>query len=428
MSMVRDLSLAPEGIRKIEWVKSFMPVLRQIEAQFKKDKPFAGLRISISVHLEAKTAYLGQVLAAGGADIAITGSNTLSTKDDICAALASQGYKVYAWHGATEAEYWEHLKKTLEFKPHIIIDDGGDFVNLLHGECKDYAANLIGGCEETTTGITRLKAREKAGQLNFPMMRVNDAESKHLFDNVHGTGQSVWDSIMYTTNVMLTGRDVVVAGYGFCGKGVAMRAKGLGARVIVTEINPWRAMEAVMDGHRVMSMDEAAKIGEFFITVTGCNDVITSRHFEVMRDNAFLANAGHFDVEVNEKALRAMATKVEPRRAFIDGYHMKDGRVLNLLAEGKLVNIVAGNGHPADIMDMSFALQAMGAKYLAENGKNLEPKLYFIPEEVDRHISVMKCKSMGIGLDQLTAEQQKYFYGAGSNSLEWEKCTSQMFQ
>jgi len=410
---IRDISLAPEGIKKIEWVKEYMPVLRQIEEQFKKDQPFKGLRIAISVHLEAKTAYLGQVLAAGGADVAITGSNTLSTKDDICAGLASQGYKVYAWHGATEEEYWSHLKKTLEFKPHIIIDDGGDFVGLLHGECKDYAENLLGGCEETTTGITRLKAREKEGSLKFPMMRVNDADSKHLFDNVHGTGQSVWDSIMYTTNVMLTGRDVVVAGYGFCGKGVAMRAKGLGARVTVTEINPWRAMEAVMDGFKVVSMDEAAKYGEFFVTVTGCSDVITERHFEVMRHNAFLANAGHFDVEVNEKALRKMATKVENRRNFIDGYHMKDGRILNLLAEGKLVNIVAGNGHPADIMDMSFALQAMGCKYIAENGKNLEPKLYFIPEDVDREISVMKCNAMGLGLDTLTKEQEEYYYGTG---------------
>jgi len=413
MSIIRDISLAPEGIKKIEWVKEYMPVLRQIEEQFKKDKPFAGMRIAVSVHLEAKTAYLGQVLAAGGADVAITGSNTLSTKDEICAALVSQGYKVYAWHGATDEEYREHLIKTLEFKPHIIIDDGGDFVSLLHGEYSHLAENLLGGCEETTTGITRLKAREKEGTLKFPMMRVNDADSKHLFDNVHGTGQSVWDSIMYTTNVMLSGRDVVVAGYGFCGRGVAMRAKGLGARVTVTEINPWRAMEAVMDGFQVKTMDEAAKFGEFFVTVTGCNDVITARHFEVMRHNAFLANAGHFDVEVNEKDLRKMATKVENRRKFIDGYHMKDGRVLNLLAEGKLVNIVAGNGHPADIMDMSFALQAMGAKYIAENGKSLEPKLYYIPEDVDRQISLMKCKAMGLGLDALTPEQEKYFYGTG---------------
>jgi len=411
MSIIRDPSLADAGNKKIAWVKEYMPVLAQIEERFKKEQPFKGMRIAVGVHLEAKTAYLGKVLAAGGADVAITGSNALSTKDDVCAGLASQGFKVYAWYGATEEEYWEHMRKTLEFKPHIVIDDGGDFMQLLHGEYKEYATNLIGGCEETTTGINRLKARVREGTLNFPMMAVNDADSKHLFDNVHGTGQSVWDSIMYTTNVMLTGRDVVVAGYGFCGKGVAMRAKGLGARVIVTEINPWRAMEAVMDGFQVMKMDDAAKIGEFFVTVTGCNDVITNRHFEVMKNNAFLSNAGHFDVEVNKVELEKMATQVEERRPFITGYKMKDGRTLNLLADGKLVNIVAGNGHPADIMDMSFALQAMGAEHLAKNGKNMKPDLYNIPIEVDRQIALMKSKAMGLGLDVLTAQQEEYFNG-----------------
>jgi len=413
MSIIRDPSLAEAGIRKIEWVKGFMPVLTQIKEQFEKDKPFAGMRIAVCIHLEAKTAYLAQVLAAGGAEVAVTGSNTLSTKDDICAGLAAQGYNVYAWHDATEEEYWDHLKETLKFKPHIIIDDGGDFVQLLQGECKEYAENLIGGCEETTTGINRLWARVREGSLGFPMMAVNDADSKHLFDNVHGTGQSVWDSIMYTTNVMLTGRDVVVAGYGFCGKGVAMRAKGLGARVIVTEINPWRAMEAVMDGFRVMKMDDAAKIGEFFVTVTGCKDVITKRHYEVMRHNAFLSNAGHFDVEFSKPDLATMSTKIEVRRPFIEGYHLPDGRILNVLADGKLVNIVAGNGHPADIMDMSFALQAMGCKYLAEEGKTLKPGLYKVPLELDRQIALMKAKAMGLGLDVLTPEQEMYVNGTG---------------
>ena len=413
MSIIRNPALAAAGIKKIEWVKEYMPVLSQIEKQFKEEQPFKGLRIAVSVHLEAKTAYLAQVLAAGGADVAVTGSNTLSTKDDICAGLAELGYKVYAWHNATEEEYWGHLKKTLEFKPHVIIDDGGDFVSLLHGECSAYAENLLGGCEETTTGINRLKARVREGSLKFPMMAVNDADSKHLFDNVHGTGQSVWDSIMYTTNVMLTGRDVVVAGYGFCGKGIAMRAKGLGARVIVTEINPWRAMEAVMDGFRVMKMDDAARIGEFFVTVTGCKDVITKKHYEVMRHNAFLSNAGHFDVEFNKSELLEMSTKVEERRPFIDGYYLKDGRVLNVLADGKLVNIVAGNGHPADIMDMSFALQAMGVKHIAEKGKSLEPGLHSVPIEVDRKIALMKAKAMGLGLDVLTPEQEAYVNGTG---------------
>jgi adenosylhomocysteinase len=411
MSMIKDPSLAPLGKKKIEWVKEYMPVLRQIEQEFKQTKPFAGMRIAISVHLEAKTAYLAQVLASGGADVAVTGSNTLSTKDDVCAGLADMGYKVYAWHDATDEEYWSHLKKTLEFKPHIVIDDGGDFMQLLHGECKEYAENLLGGCEETTTGINRLKARVREGSLNFPMMAVNDADSKHLFDNVHGTGQSVWDGIMYTTNVMLTGRDVVVAGYGFCGKGVAQRAKGLGARVIVTEVNPWRAMEAVMDGFRVMKMDDAARIGEFFVTVTGCKDVITKKHFEVMKHNAFLSNAGHFDCEVSKTDLVELATKREDRRPFIEGFHMPDGRILNLLADGKLVNIVAGNGHPADIMDMSFALQAMGCKHIAENGKSLKPDLYSVPVELDRRIAIMKAKAMGLGLDVLTKEQEDYMYG-----------------
>jgi len=414
MSIIRDPSLAAQGIKKIEWVKGFMPVLSQFEEQFKKDQPFKGLRIAICLHLEAKTAYMAQVLAAGGAQVAITGSNTLSTKDDICAGLASRGdIAVYAYHDATDEEYWDHLKKALEFKPHIIIDDGGDFVALLHGELAEYGECLLGGCEETTTGINRLKAREREGSLKFPMMAVNDADSKHLFDNVHGTGQSVWDGIMYTTNVMLSGRDVVVAGYGFCGKGVAMRAKGLGARVIVTEINPWRAMEAVMDGFRVMKMDDAAKIGEFFVTVTGNKDVITKRHFEVMRDGAFIANAGHFDVEFSKPDLRSLSTKIENRRPFIEGYYMKDGRVLNVLADGKLVNIVAGNGHPADIMDMSFALQVMGCKHIAENGKSMAPALHKVPVELDRQIAVMKSKAMGLGLDELTPEQEAYFYGSG---------------
>ena len=413
MSAIRNPALAEAGIKKIQWVKEFMPVLGQIEERFKKEKPFAGLRISVCIHLEAKTAYLCQVLAAGGADVAVTGSNTLSTKDDICAGLASLGYKVYAWHDATEEEYWEHLRMTLEFKPHIIIDDGGDFISLLHGKYAEYAKNLLGGCEETTTGINRLKARQREGSLKIPMMAVNDADSKHLFDNVHGTGQSVWDSIMYTTNVMLTGRDVVVAGYGFCGKGVAMRAKGLGARVIVTEVNPWRAMEAAMDGFRVMKMDDAAKIGEFFVTVTGCKDVITKKHFEVMRNNAFLSNAGHFDVEFSKPDLLSLSEKVVNRRPFIDGYHLKDGRVLNVLADGKLVNIVAGNGHPADIMDMSFALQAMGALHIAKEGKNMEPGLYSIPMEVDREVALFKANAMGLGLDVLTPEQESYIYGTG---------------
>ena len=413
MSIIRDPSLAPLGLKKIAWVKEFMPVLAQIEERFEKEKPFAGMKIAVSVHLEAKTAYLGLVLRAGGADVAVTGSNVLSTKDDVCAGLASLGVNVYAWHGATEEEYFEHLKKTLSFKPDIIIDDGWDFVSLLHGECKDYAVNLIGGSEETTTGIHRLRAREREGSLKFPMMAVNDANSKYLFDNVHGTGQSTWDAIMYTTNVMLSGKVLVVAGYGWCGSGIAKRARGLGARVIVTEINPYRALEAAMEGFEVMNMDEAAKEGDIFVTVTGCKDVIVKRHYEVMKHNAIVANSGHFDVEFSKPDLRALAVSVEERKPFIEGYKMADGRIINALADGRLVNIVAGNGHPADVMDLSFALQAMSTYYLSKHGKGLKAGLHNIPDEIDYDIAMMKVKAMGLGLDKLTSEQERYINSTG---------------
>ena len=415
MSVIRDKSLAEAGLKKINWVREqeFMPVLTQLEKEFERDKPFKGLKIAMSIHLEAKTAYLSLVLRAGGADVAITGSNVLSTKDEICAALDSLGMNVYAWHNATESEYTDHLKQTLAFKPNIIIDDGGDLTNLLHGECKELAADLIGGCEETTTGITRLRAREREGRLDFPMMAVNDANCKHLFDNIHGTGQSVWDAIMYTTNLMVTGKVVVVAGYGFCSSGIAKRAKGLGARVIVTEVNPFRCLEAAMEGYEVLKMDDAAKIGDIFISATGCIDVITERHFKVMKNNVLLANAGHFDVEVNKVQLKAMSERVENRKPFIDGYYLKDGRVINVLADGRLVNIVAGNGHPADIMDLSFAIQALSALYVAEHGRSLKPGLYDIPTDIDYRVAMMKLNAMGLGLDTLTTEQSVYLESTG---------------
>jgi len=408
MSTIRDLSLFPQGRKKIEWVKEFMPVLRTLEQRFKKEKPLSGLRVSVCVHLEAKTAYLCEILREAGAEVAVTGSNPLSTKDEICAALAQTGMQVHAWFGATSEEYKEHLRKTLEFCPHIIVDDGSDFVAMLHEEHPEYAVNLLGGCEETTTGISRLKARDKAGQLKFPMMAVNDAKCKHLFDNRHGTGQSVWDAIMYTTNNMISGRTVVVAGYGFCSSGIANRAKGLGANVVVTEVDPFKALEAAMDGYRVMKMDDAAPLGDIFITATGNRDVITRRHFEVMKNNAILANAGHFDVEFNKNHLREMSVKVEERKPFIDGYYLEDGRVINVLADGRLVNIVAGNGHPADIMDLSFGIQALGVLYIANNAKNLGPHLYNIPEQIDREIAMVKLSAMGLGLDTLTKEQIDY--------------------
>lgn len=405
---IRDISLAPLGHKRIEWVKSYMPVLKELGERFRKEKPFAGLRISVCVHLEAKTAYLGLLLREGGAEVAVTGSNPLSTKDDVCAALAEDGVNVYAWFNATPEEYHEHIRQTLEFKPHIIIDDGGEFVTMLHEEHPEYGENLIGGCEETTTGILKLRARAKNGNLKFPMMAVNDANCKHLFDNRHGTGQSSWDAIMYTTNNMITGKTVVVAGYGFCSSGIAMRAKGLGANVIVTEVNPFRALEAAMDGFRVMKMDDAAPLGDIFVTATGCKDVIVSRHFEKMKDGVILANSGHFDVEVSRRELEAIAVSKIDRKPFITGYVMPDGRILNLMAEGRLVNITAGNGHPAEIMDLSFAIQALSAEYMLHHGKELAPGLYEVPESIDREVAMIKIRAMGLGLDVLTPEQEAY--------------------
>jgi len=416
MSCIRDASLAPLGEKKIAWVKEFMPVLSALEERFAAEQPLKGLKVSVCVHLEAKTAYLCLVLKAAGASVCATGSNPLSTKDEICAALAAAGVEVNAWFGATDEEYDEHIRKTLEFCPHVIIDDGGDFVAMLTGPHPEYARDLIGGCEETTTGIHRLRARYKAAAsdpsvMPFPMMAVNDANCKHLFDNRHGTGQSVWDGIMYSTNNMITGKTIVVAGYGFCSSGIAMRAKGLGANVIITEVNPYRALEAAMDGFRVMTMDDAAPLGDIFVTATGCRDVITRRHFERMKNNAMLANAGHFDVEFSKEDLKAMSVCVENRKPFIDGYRLPDGRVLNVLADGRLVNIVAGNGHPAEIMDMSFALQALSALWLAENRVRLAPMLYDVPEEIDREVAMMKIAAMGVGLDTLTPAQEAYIKG-----------------
>jgi adenosylhomocysteinase len=408
---IRDIALAPEGHKRINWVRGYMPLLRQLEEDFIKEKPFDGMRVSLSIHLEAKTAYLCKVLAAGGASMAITGSNPLSTQDPIAAGLADDGLNVYAWHGASDEEYHDHLVQTLSHKPHIVIDDGGDLVQLLHEERKDLAENVIGGSEETTTGVLRLKARERERVLNFPMIAVNDAYCKYLFDNRYGTGQSVWDGIMRTTNLIVAGKIVVVAGYGWCGRGVAMKAKGLGADVIVTEIDPIKAIEAVMDGFRVMSMDEAAPVGDIFVTVTGCLKVITKRHFEKMKDGVLLANAGHFDVEVYRTHLDEMAVEKRPMRTNIMGYVMPDGRILNLLAEGRLVNLASGDGHPAEIMDMSFALQALSARYLVTEGKGLGNRVYNVPEQIDKQVAAMKLAALGVSIDALTDEQERYLAG-----------------
>ena len=412
MSDIKDIKLAPSGHDKINWVASYMPILNTIKEDFIKNQPFKGLKISMSIHLEAKTAYLAKVLKAGGAEVWVTGCNPLSTQDDVAAALVEDGFEVNAWRGVSNEQYEAHLIKTLSLCPDLMIDDGGDLTHLIHGKCRDYAKNLIGGCEETTTGIHRLFARERAGLLDYPMIDVNDADCKHLFDNRYGTGQSTLDGIMNSTNLIVAGKTVVIAGYGWCGKGMAMRAKGMGAIVVVTEIDPIKALEATMDGFTVMPMDEAAKIGDLFVTLTGCKDVIRREHLEVMKDGALLSNSGHFDVEIDKIALSEMAVEEWDRKPNIRGYRMADGRILNLLAEGRLVNLAAGNGHPAEIMDMSFAIQAKGLEYLAKNRGKLENKVYAVPVEIDREVAEIKLRSNGIKIDYLSDEQKAYLEAA----------------
>ena len=408
MSIIRDIRLAPSGENKIEWVRRNCPLLRSLEEDFSKTKPFAGKRIALSIHLEAKTAYLCRVLAAGGAEMYVTGSNPLSTQDDVAAALAASGLNVFAWHGATEAEYNAHIRETLSHHANIIIDDGGDLVHMLHTELTDELQYVIGGCEETTTGIVRLIAMNNEGKLRFPMVKVNNADCKHLFDNRYGTGQSVWDGINRTTNLIVAGKTVVVAGYGWCGKGVAMRAKGFGAKVVVTEVDPVKAIEAYMDGFQVMPMREAAKLGDLFVTVTGCAGVITEPDFMEMKEGAILCNAGHFDVEVDVKRLREISTETREMRQNIMGYTLPNGRHVYVLAEGRLVNLAAGDGHPAEIMDMSFAIQALSAKYLVEHAGELKEKLIDVPREVDLEVANRKLRFLGVRIDKLTPEQEDY--------------------
>ncbi|MDD2573125.1 MAG: adenosylhomocysteinase [Bacillota bacterium] len=409
-SIVRDIGLAESGRKKIEWADNFMPVLNGIKKEYEKDKPFKGIKVAISVHLEAKTAYLALVLKAGGAQVHITGSNPLSTQDDVAAALAAEGLNVYAWHGSTPEEYRQHIQYTLSCKPEIVIDDGGDLIHMLHTQREDLRVNVIGGCEETTTGVLRLRAMEEKGDLKVPMLAVNNAYCKHLFDNRYGTGQSVWDGIMRTTNLQINGKTVVVAGYGWCGKGVAARAEGLGARVIVCEVDPIRALEAAMDGHSVMAMEKAAPLGDFFVTVTGCSGVIGKNHFPMMKDGAVLANAGHFNVEIDVESLEEICTEKTIAKPNIDSYGMKDGKKIFLLGEGRLVNLAAGDGHPIEIMDMSFGIQALAAKYVLENRGKLLNKVYEIPADIDRRVALMKLKGMGISLDSLSSEQVEYLH------------------
>lgn len=405
---IRDISLAPSGHRKIEWVKGNMPLLSSLEEDFRRTKPFEGLRISLSVHLEAKTAYLCLVLAAGGAQMSVTGSNSLSTQDDVAAALADDGLRVFAYHGATDEEYERHIEMCLERGPNIIIDDGGDLVGMLHSKRPDLAADVLGGCEETTTGVIRLKAMEREGILKFPMIAVNDAKCKHLFDNRYGTGQSVWDSIMRNTNLIVASKTVVVVGYGWCGRGIAMRAAALGARVIVTEIDPVKAMEAKMDGYDVMKMEEAAPLGDMFISATGCMHTITVPHMLRMKDRAILANAGHFNVEIDMKGLEEAALSSFEARASITGYRLENGRTVNVIGEGKLVNIAAADGHPAEIMDLSFAVQAMSALYIKENHDKLPNEVIDVSSEIDDMIARKRLEAWNIEIDELTEEQEKY--------------------
>lgn len=405
---IRDISLAPSGHRKIRWVKNNMPLLSALEEEFRETKPFEGLKISLSVHLEAKTAYLCLVLAAGGAQMSVTGSNALSTQDDVAAALADAGLQVFAYHRATNEEYFRHIEMCLEHKPNIIIDDGGDLVEMLHNKRPDLGTEVMGGCEETTTGVIRLKAMEREGVLKFPMVAVNDAKCKHLFDNRYGTGQSVWDSIMRNTNLIVASKTVVVVGYGWCSRGIAMRAAALGAKVIVTEIDPVKAMEAKMDGYDVMKMDSAAELGDIFVTATGCKHTITVDHMMKMKDRAILANAGHFNVEIDMMGLEEAAVSSFEARTNITGYELPNGKTVNVIGEGKLANIAAADGHPAEIMDLSFAVQAMSAMYIKDNYKSLSNRVIDVSDEIDDAISRRRLAAWGVEIDTLTEDQKKY--------------------
>lgn len=407
-SMIRDIKLAPSGHDKIAWVKNFMPVLRSIDEEYSKTKPFAGKKVVITMHLEAKTAYLALVFKNAGAEVIATGSNPLSTQDDVVAALVEDGVTVYSWYNCTNEEYDMFIDKALDCNPDMIIDDGGDLVARIHNERPELIDRIIGGSEETTTGVIRLKALAEQGKLKFPMIAANDAYCKYLFDNRYGTGQSTWDGIMRTTNLVIAGKTVVIAGYGWCGKGGAMRAKGLGANVVITEVDPIKAIEVVFDGFRVMPMEEAAKIGDIFLTLTGCDNVINEKHFALMKDGAMMANSGHFDVEINKVDLLKNSVSHRPVRKNIEEYVQKDGRKLYLLAEGRLVNLAAGDGHPAEIMDLSFGVQFFSALHILNHHQEMENKVYLMPEEINTKIAQIKLKALGVELDELTEEQKAY--------------------
>lgn len=407
-SIIRDRNLAPEGGRKISWVEGRMPVLNAVGRELAQRGVLRGRRVGLALHVEAKTAFLALTLKAAGAAVTICGCNPLSTQDDVSAALAEQGVTVFAWRGATSAEYDDFLNRVLDFQPELLIDDGGDLITLLHTKRRELLPGVIGGTEETTTGIHRLRAMEREGLLEFPVVAVNNARCKYLFDNRYGTGQSTLDGIMRTTNLLIAGKTVVVVGYGWCGRGVAMRAHGLGARVVVCEVDPIVANEAICDGYQVMPAIEAAAVGDIFITVTGCVGVLRREHFERMRDGAILANAGHFDVEIQKPDLVAMGGAPRPVRANVEEFRLGDGRRLYLMAEGRLVNLAAGDGHPAEIMDMSFALQALALQHVAEEGKNLRPGVAPIPPEIDEKVARLRLEALGVAIDRLSPEQAEY--------------------
>lgn len=408
MSQIRDIKLAPEGHRRIKWVSRHMPVLNHLIEEHRSEQPFKGLKMTVCIHLEAKSAYMAKAFKACGAAVTITGSNPLSTQDAIAAALVEEGIEVFGWHGATAEEYSTHIRGSLDHGPQLVIDDGGDLITMLHTERRDLLNQVIGGAEETTTGLIRLRAMAEDGALTFPVIAVNDAMCKYLFDNRYGTGQSVWDGIMRTTNLLIAGKTVVVSGFGWCGRGVAMRATGLGANVIITEVEPIHALEAIVEGFRVMPMSEAAKLGDIFVTTTGCRNIIDERHIPLLKDGAILSNAGHFDVEIDKQALAALGKLTGQPRQNIDEYEMKDGRRIYLLGEGRLVNLAAGDGHPAEIMDLSFALQFGAMLYLLREGKKLPKAVIKLPHEYDQQTASIKLKSMGVSIDSLSCEQEAY--------------------
>lgn len=406
---VKDIKLAEGGRRRIDWAEREMPVLRLIRERFRQERPLSGLRIAACLHVTTETANLMQTLHDGGADVVLTASNPLSTQDDVAAALVSHSeIPVFAIKGENNVTYYKHIHSSLDHQPHFTMDDGADLVSTLHKERRDLLSNVIGGTEETTTGVIRLRAMAADGALCFPVIAVNDAMTKHLFDNRYGTGQSTVDGIVRATNILLAGKNFVVAGYGWCGRGLASRARGMGANVIVAEIDPLPALEAVMDGYRVMPMTEAAKIGDIFVTVTGDLNVIDRHHFEVMKDGAIVANSGHFNVEINIPALDEMATEKRLVRPFVEQYWLPDGRRINLLGEGRLINLAAAEGHPASVMDMSFANQALGIEYMVKHAHELENKVYSVPGEIDRNIARLKLDAMGIQIDTLTQQQVNY--------------------